>query len=1628
MLRADKKHVCETELGFIFNGYRRQKMYVKVLSVSRKFTASVILVGVMAACALFVISTPPVQAAPGVSQQMNFQGRLLNAQGATVPDGNYNIQFKIYQDGDGQSVGDTTGSPSGTLKWTENHLNVSSQGVVVKNGYMSVQLGSVTPFGASVDWNQDTLWLSMNIASTNATCTPFSACSPDGEMIPMKRLSSTPFSLNSQRLGGLTSDQFIQNTTSVQTANIAIQSGGASNIAAIIQGTASQTADILQVKANGVATPLLAVNSNGDLSLQQTVNSTTALNVKSQTGTNVFTVDTVNKRVGIGLGSNSLPVLAGAGLHIKGALKLELGSTADADIFITPVGSSVRSAINVPIFQVGAFSQVMAMGLASDSVSTARALSLLDARTGAHQPTLGVFSPNETEIAGFSWEGTNDQIHIKNSASTIILQGAGVNVLNAKNNGGVANIGIGNTASSGYALDVTGDINSSTQYRIGGTAALTSSTLAFSAGGAASIQSAADVSLKTNGITRGTFDTANGLYLGNGAVAAAPNNFKVSGTASSASGVAGGALTVQGGDATVGNTNGGALILAGGAGIGTGAKGLVNISASAYTAATNAVCAANCTIAQSNVDSNGTVIVNASTSDITITLPLPTNTTAGRILYITTASGSQDFVLTTNSGANTVNVAMRQNTTATMIWNGSAWTPGGASNATTLQATYANGTNPSTTPEIKLDTVRGTIDIQDADTTIGNDILNIRGSSMSGLGTVLFGVSNTGRVTIQGTSDAASAFRVLNATGNYLFNINSSNEYVISNTIRSPGNDIVNPNFETGGSISGGEEGWFGPAQASIVNDSANAYNGKYSMQVSPNATNLDIYAGNYYEVKPGEDIQLEGYVKNSAGANGSAGVQITWFDKDKAVISSTTNYATLPGTSYILRKISATVPAGTSYVRVSASVRASATTGTFYFDGFYMKRSSETAQYSFRNSEDSTAAFRIQSAGSAQTLFTANTTDNILKVGDSTGSDTATTLLVLDSSTANPSTGLAAKNGGLFYRSDTNSLKAVIGGAVVDICTTAVTCSGYSASAASTIQLQGSSPGTAQVGHFNITGTGILTQLQSQDQSGASTNSSVLTIRSGNATGSTSNSGGLVLDVGTATGTTGTITIGHSGVATTMGGTLDIQGSNTLSLGSSNSATGSILFRNSAGGNTVTLKASNSNPSSSWNLVLPQDKGSAGDCLKDSSGTGTLAFGNCSAGITVNLQDTYNNSSSPATITLADGKNLQFTAQDTTTDPNVLINLQCVTSCSTNGRFAIQNGGTDVFTVNPNGGGIILGGNTQIGSGTTNATQMNLQLDSSNLATDSGTCSTTINQGAMYYNTTMGSIRACINGSWSDISNPDTLGLLSFGIVPSTGANAYDLPSLVVGGVSGPCKVSWASNTTVSIEACVAYSGGRRVNVSATTLSTNSATTNNTNLTTANRWGHVCLTGANGQPAFTNTAGVAAPTSSMPTFSITAPVLCLADIQGESVTAGKIDNIYDVRTFTSTLKEAVPASTAVELGMIVDSSGTNGAMAPAATASQKLYGLVVATDGSTSTTAPNTIVTTVGSGWVKAIAGTAGQFIKTSATNGYGDTTSAIPNNSFYYSAGNTRTSYNTTCTSASTCSGSLYVNFIVR
>lgn len=525
-------------------------------------------------------------AAPGVNQTIGFQGRLLDVNGNIVRDGYYNIQFKIYQGGTGTQAG----NPNGELKWTETYINngTATGAVEVKNGFLSVNLGSINPFGTSVDWNQDTLWLSMNIAGLAVNCTSFGTapCAADGEMLPMKRMTSTPFALNSAAVNGKTADNFIQLAQGVQ-------------------------------KDASINTSSIYINKTGSGSLMQLQNN----------GANIFTIgDTGN---------------------------ITFGSNANKTISI-------------------ATSQVFTQG---------RMLSVIAGNGGAGTGSDG----GALRLQGGAAGGNN-----ANGGSVVIEAG----VKTGTGSNGSISIGVSNTA------NVT--IGSSSS-------AVTGTT---------KLQAKNAITIETNGTTRATFaDDTNTAYFGNGISAAAPNNYTLQATNSSASGVSGGTLSLQGGNATSGNTNGGNITLSGGTGSGTGSNGLVVLNTPAFSTTTSdancytggAVVAASCTVTTASVNNSASVIVGFSTNNQVATIPDPAITTAGRILYVTAAADSRDFSLSVNGGGVANLTTMRPNATTTLLWNGSDWTVAGASNygvnvasnASTLQV--GSGSDDGNTTLLSLD-------------------------------------------------------------------------------------------------------------------------------------------------------------------------------------------------------------------------------------------------------------------------------------------------------------------------------------------------------------------------------------------------------------------------------------------------------------------------------------------------------------------------------------------------------------------------------------------------------------------------------------------------------------------------------------------------------------------------------------------------------------------------------------------------------------------------------------------------------------------------------------------------------------------------------------------------------------
>jgi hypothetical protein len=435
------------------------------------FTKTILLLGLLVFS--FTLQSNTASATTGINQQVNFQGRLLNAQGATVPDGYYNIQFNIYKDGDGQSVGDTTGAPTGSLLWTESHLNNVSQGVRVVNGYLSVQLGAITAFGSSVDWNQNTLWLSMNIGSTAPTCTPFTSCTPDGEMTPMKRLSASPYSLNSGLLGGIAATGFIQNTTTVQSANIAVQSSTSGNIAALIQGAVSQTADIFQVKANGVATPLLTVAASGKVGIGNTATSGYALDVtgdinsSTQYRINGVTTITNSALTFSGASTSNVQSTAGQSLNLSGSTLISLQTNGitratldNANNIYFGNGVTAAAPNSFDIFGTG-------------SSMTAVAGAALNIQGGS--ATVGNANGGNITLAGGTGigTGTNGAINIGTSVANTVTIGNTTGASAIVIQGGTGGVSIGNSTANttpnniyGNTLIKTPSTNSTTAFQV----------------------------------------------------------------------------------------------------------------------------------------------------------------------------------------------------------------------------------------------------------------------------------------------------------------------------------------------------------------------------------------------------------------------------------------------------------------------------------------------------------------------------------------------------------------------------------------------------------------------------------------------------------------------------------------------------------------------------------------------------------------------------------------------------------------------------------------------------------------------------------------------------------------------------------------------------------------------------------------------------------------------------------------------------------------------------------------------------------------------------------------------------------------------------------------------------------
>ncbi len=233
---------------------------------------TILAVSILLACFAFVLS-PKASAVPST---MNFQGRLADASGTIVPDGLYNMQFKLF-----------TVSSGGSNVWNETRETTNR--VQVTNGLFSTKLGEVTPISASL-FASGSLYFEITLATPGtATCNTSSCASWESPMTPRHQMSTSAYAFNSDTLDGLDSTAFaaatgsaayIQNGTSPQTADFNITGTGT---AATLQAATLDRANAGALTIGGTNATSIALSDNTTVNANLTVSAGNSLTLAGGT-------------------------------------------------------------------------------------------------------------------------------------------------------------------------------------------------------------------------------------------------------------------------------------------------------------------------------------------------------------------------------------------------------------------------------------------------------------------------------------------------------------------------------------------------------------------------------------------------------------------------------------------------------------------------------------------------------------------------------------------------------------------------------------------------------------------------------------------------------------------------------------------------------------------------------------------------------------------------------------------------------------------------------------------------------------------------------------------------------------------------------------------------------------------------------------------------------------------------------------------------------------------------------------------------------------------------------------------------------------------------------------------------
>jgi fibronectin-binding autotransporter adhesin len=807
------------------------------------------------------------------------------------------------------------------------------------------------------------------------------------------------------------SGNYIQNGTTTQTANLAIQGASGSNTVALVKGAIGQTANIFTVQ-NSIGTNQLSVAPNGDVGVA-TGSPSYPLDVNGDINTN----DSLSiSGIAVCSSTNGCTPVAGSNNYIQNGTSLQVGSNfAVQSASASSVGGVIRGASGqtadllqvqanngTVLFSTGASgNSYVADDLGVGNASPAYALDVVgDVNTTGEYRINGVaictssgctssggsgnYIQNNTVIqtANFAIQSqsatsvggvirgasgqTADLFDVQNSS------GANLMSINSAGTSYVAtSLGVGVTSPS-YSLDVSGDANITGDYRIDGVVVCSASGCSASGGSGSYIQNtttlqSANFSIKSAAATNSPTAV---IQQASGQTGDLLDLDVTSGSVTAAISVNGqlrvGAATAFTSVLNVGTNTNNAL---GGITFGTDTDLYRSAAGTLKTDGTLQAAA----LQESGVDFTTGLQLQSTTTGSTRSTNLTFTDNESTPQSISLRKDGSNLVVLDNSG--NVQLGFSPSTDGILF---------GTDLDTDL---YRSGTNALTT---------------DGSLTVSG--------AFNGNGTTLF----------KNTSNSTSAFTVQNASG--------TNVLVVDTTDQRIGVDTITP-----------------PSFALDVNGDINT-DGVYRVDGSPicNSAGCTAASGSSYYIQNGTATQTGNFNIQSTSAGSVAAVI-------KGATSQTADLLDLENSS------------GTKVAYVDASGDLTATAnasvgGTLGVTGNTTLTGNLTANgaVKLRNTTNSTTAFQIQNAASSTTLFDADTTDGLIGIGAPP---------TLGGSTLQV-TGTISSTGTLTVgtNTDLSTTALVIGGSTV------CTASGCNASAFSGNYIQN---GTAtQTGNFNIQST----------------------------------------------------------------------------------------------------------------------------------------------------------------------------------------------------------------------------------------------------------------------------------------------------------------------------------------------------------------------------------------------------------------------------------------------------------------------------------------------------------------------------------------------------------------------------